>query len=282
MPRFIMRCSIKFFLIPLAFIILVLLYARALADPAFLPEGIVLAGVKLKFYAVFILLAAFSGTAFFRWIWGRVSKRRLDFSALFLYMVIPGLIGARLYHLLTDWPLYRADPVSALYIWNGGLGIYGAILGGLIGLFVFARKKSLPYWILADLIVLALPLAQAIGRFGNLFNRELAGGVTNLPWGMSLSGFTEKFHPAFLYEQVLNLLLFFTLLILAALRKIKPGRGQIVAVYLIGYGIIRFVVDFFRLEPRIIFGVFTVAQLVSLCLALLGAGFLVFRNFLKR
>jgi phosphatidylglycerol---prolipoprotein diacylglyceryl transferase len=179
---------------------------------------------------------------------------KVDVWEAALYALIPGIIGARVYHVLTDWNLYVNDPVSALYLWNGGLGIIGGVLGGMLGLYVFCRRYGLKFDQIAAIAAAVMPLGQAIGRLGNMFNRELFGFPTDLPWAQYIApqfnrypqfaGITY-FHPAFLYEAVANIILFAVL--------IKLWRGgwrswDLVLVYLCGYGLIRFMMDFGRIE----------------------------------
>jgi prolipoprotein diacylglyceryl transferase len=190
------------------------------------------------------------------------------FYQTFNISFIFGLLGARLYHVTDYWNLYSKNPLLILQIWRGGMGIYGAILGGLLGFFLslkaFAKEKvKLLKWL--DVAVLGLPLAQAVGRWGNFFNRELYGIRTNLPWGVKING--ELFHPLFLYESILNFILF---VILIRLHKRKARDGVLFWIYLIGYGLIRFVLEFIRLRSWTIYGI-SVAQAISLILIFTGS-----------
>jgi len=189
-----------------------------------------------------------------------------------------------IWHVITDWYLYQNDPVAALYIWNGGLGIYGGIIGGLLGAYIYCRKQKLPFLQILDLLVVFIPLAQIIGRLGNLVNQEIFGPKTSLPWGFYVERLGNYFHPAFLYEQLGNLILFIILyntykylrsksypqdqlnhkLIQHKLTRLFVGKsGSLFILYLLGYAFIRFIVDFFRLEPAFYLGL-TFAQFFSL------------------
>src|SRR5690606_11160883 len=130
---------------------------------------------------------------------------------LVLWAVPFGMVGARLYHVITDYQLYFGpgrDPVRALFIWEGGLGIWGAIAGGGIGVWIACRRRGIPMPAMADALAPGIVVAQAIGRFGNWFNKELFGAPTTLPWGLEIpperrpEGYEvfETFHPTFLYE----------------------------------------------------------------------------------
>ncbi len=151
---------------------------------------------------------------------------------LFWWVVISGVIGARLYHVIDKWQtIYSLNPISVFFVWNGGLGIWGAIIGGIIALIAFIKTQKLKNSRTRNLIELldigtfGLPLGQAIGRWGNFFNNEIVG---------------RNGEPLFLYESILNLVLFVILILVA--KKTKRA-GRVVGVYLIGYGFIRFVLE---------------------------------------
>jgi prolipoprotein diacylglyceryl transferase len=163
-----------------------------------------------------------------------------------LWAVPAGLIGARLYHVATDHDLYFGagkHAVDALKVWHGGLGIWGAIAGGLLGAWLYTRRHNIRLRVLADSLAPGLLLAQAIGRFGNYFNQELYGRPTKLPWGLEISpdkwptGMTfpvgTTFHPTFLYEALWNLAGIALLLYLD--RRFKLGYGRVFALYVMIY-----------------------------------------------
>lgn len=176
-----------------------------------------------------------------------------------------GLIGARLYHVITDWNLYADDPIKALYIWNGGLGIYGAIMGGIFGLWLYSKNKKFKLIYLLDVIALFMPLAQIIGRAGNLINQEILGTPISPDHFFSwyIAADHKAYNPVFLYEQIGNLILFSLLLIFYKQKKLKVGNGVIILLYIAGYCVTRFVVEFFRTETRILFDTLTLNQIVS-------------------
>lgn len=176
-----------------------------------------------------------------------------DYWSIALWAVPAGLIGARLYHVITDWKTYFPDnPVGALEIWNGGLGIPGGIIGGVaVGVYV-ARRKGMRLPVGLDVVAPALPLAQAIGRLGNWFNQEVFGRPTDLPWGLEISpgrrpaayeAYTT-FHPTFLYEALWNLALVVVLILLDRKRVIRPGN--LFVLYILGYGVGRLWVEALR------------------------------------
>jgi len=156
-----------------------------------------------------------------------------------------GIIGARLYHVLTDWQIYFAvdgsGVVGAVQIWNGGLGIWGAIAGGALGAAIACRRRGIPLRHFGDAVAPSLVLAQAIGRWGNYLNQELFGRPTDAPWAVQIDpenrppGFEqyESFHATFLYESLWNLGVFFVLL--WADRRWRIGYGRLFALYVALY-----------------------------------------------
>ena len=213
-----------------------------------LPSVVSLGPLNLHFYG----LAIFTGIAATSYFVNRELKKfswskNLIFEDALFFVLIPGVIGARLWHVMTDWYLYQNDPLAALYIWNGGLGIYGGIIGGLLGVYLYCKKQKLPLLQILDLVAVFLPVAQIIGRFGNLANQEIFGSQTNLPWGFFVERLGNYFHPAFLYEQLANLLLFIILYRSYKYSTTANKPGNLFIMYLLGYGLVRFLVDFFRL-----------------------------------
>ncbi len=176
-----------------------------------------------------------------------------------------GILGARLYHLCTEWTLYKdASLVQIIAVWNGGIGLYGALFGGICGLLLYCvrtRQTQLPFFLLADILAISAPLAQSIGRFGNYVNQELLGILTDLPWGIEKDG--QRYHPLFLYEAIATLCLFVLLQTLWRKKLLTPGKGQYFSLYLALYAGIRFWLEFLRLETVPAFFGISVAQLVS-------------------
>ncbi len=211
----------------------------------------------------------------------KLSIHFLD-DALFPLM-IAAVIGARLYHLITDAQLYtHASLIDLIAVWNGGLDFFGAILAGasMFTLLVYrqwrsAGTKALSFLTLlfsyADCLAFGIPLAQAIGRLGNFVNGELYGPPTTLPWGIMIQG--QRYHPLFLYESLLNVLLLSFLVLLYRKKAFVTGKGQYFALYVAGYGIIRFFLEFLRTETARwdgMPGVFSIAQWVAFLLLVTG------------
>lgn len=190
------------------------------------------------------------------------------------WMVVPGLVFARLYHVMGYWDYYRENLGLIPQVWLGGLGIFGAVIGGLLGLLVFSilharkedRKAEEAFFMFADAIVLGLNLAQVIGRWGNYFNEEIYGGQTSLPWGIQIEGLEGQYHPLFLYESVFDLILF---VVLVMVYRGSFGRGSTFGSYLIGYGLIRFFLEWLRVDVWKV-GDVVVAQVMSLIFVVVG------------
>ena len=174
-----------------------------------------------------------------------------------LFAVPFGIVGGRLYHVATDWEKYFGagrDPVDALKIWQGGLGIWGAIALGALGAYLGARRAGVRFGPLADALAPGIVLAQAIGRWGNWFNQELFGKPTDLPWALEIdadhrpAGYegSPTFHPAFLYEFVWNIGV--AGLVIWADRRFKLGHGRAFALYVAGYCVGRGWVEHLRID----------------------------------
>ena len=241
----------------------------------------------LRYYGLCIAL----GIALATWITACELKRKGYDSALALdalFIVVPlGFIGARLYHVITDYELYRRDPIPGIFeVWNGGLGIYGAVIGGFLGVLLFARIRGINPLALADAIAPGLILAQAAGRWGNYFNQELFGRPSNLPWAIEIApdnrpaGFkdAESFHPTFLYESIWDVLVCLILLFVARRFAARLKNGDILLLYVSLYSIGRFFVETLRIDPAFLIGDFRGNLFVSSILALTFALILFLRH----
>jgi prolipoprotein diacylglyceryl transferase len=220
------------------------------------------------------------------WLTGRRLEQagtgtREDASSMAVWAVIAGIIGARLWHVLTDWSKFEDSPGDIVKIWEGGLGIPGGlVLGTVVGLWA-AKRRGVAAADMATAAAPAIPLAQAIGRWGNWWNQELYGRATTLPWGLEIdddhlvpgaeSG--QLFHPTFLYESLWNFALCGVLIWIDKRFSLRPGR--LFAVYIIGYGIGRFWVESLRIDPADDFGGLRFNQWVALVAAVGAAAYLV-------
>ena len=173
------------------------------------------------------------------------------------------IVCARAYYCVFSWPLYRNNPISVLYIWEGGLAIYGAVLGAAVGVIVFCKIKKCSLPALLDLVSLGFLIGQFIGRWGNFFNREAFGAATDAVTRMGLfntvTGVTEYYHPTFLYESVWNLAGF---LLLHFLSRKKQYDGQIALGYCAWYGLGRAFIEGLRMDS-LYWGPFRVSQLLA-------------------
>jgi len=219
--------------------------------------------LRVYWYGLLVTLGVLAGT----WVAALEAKRRGDDPNVVwdsaLWVILLGLIGARLYHVFSSpndgsqggWAYYSQHPIQIIAIWQGGLGIYGGLFGGALGILLVCIRRRLRFLRLADSIAPGVLLGQAIGRWGNYFNQELYGGPTGSSWwGITIdppyrirtpsADFTDltryppetRFHPTFLYESIWNLVGFIGLLWLAHRRGQHLREGDIGAAYLIWYG----------------------------------------------
>ena len=257
--------------------------------------GIHLGPLYFRFYGIILMLGALAAALLARRLMRRDGRDPdLVWDAL-IWGLVFGIIGARLYHIftptedlvarVTTTAYYLTHPIEAMSIWNGGLGMPGAIVGGLVGVYIFARRRRLSFGMMIDYAAPGLALAQAIGRWGNYVNQELYGPPTDLPWGIFIPferrivGFQEfeRFHPLFLYESIWNLGL--ALLLLWILRRFSERllAGDLFLIYLIGYPLGRFLLEFIRIDIVRSYGL-NFNQILMLLTALASAAFLFIRH----
>lgn len=276
-------------------------------------------GLTFHIYGLIVGLSLLLGATLAEKILKRAGYISSNFWQLTMIALLGGLIGARAWHVVTDWQLYVNNWVASLYLWQGGLSILGAVVGGLIAVVIYDRwrsrrlhekvqdavknsgtlKSKLPLLVFFDAVAIALPFAHALGRLANWVNQELFGPPTNLPWGIPIQlefrpieylSYTH-FHPLFLYEMLLNLLIGGCLLAIYLknyqlkktsahvmsiptisgqcdkvgaqinlrkankfLQKFKLGSGNYLLTYLLFYSTVRFGLDFIRIEKSVILG----------------------------
>ena len=200
------------------------------------------------------------------------------------YCIIFGILGARLYYCLMDFAFYLKFPTEILAIRHGGISIHGAIIGGLLGVYIFSKRHKISFPKLCDISAVGLALAQAIGRWGNFFNSEAYGTPTNLPWKLYIAPEfrhipyleNEFFHPAFLYESILDIIIFAILFFIMKSQKLKK-EGNLALIYLIMYSVARIFVEHYRIDSvTYIFGL-PVAIFVSISIIILAV-LLLIRN----
>ncbi|APV43528.1 phosphatidylglycerol:prolipoprotein diacylglycerol transferase [Dehalogenimonas formicexedens] len=216
---------------------------------------------NIHMYGVMLALGALAAI-FIAYIEARRRGENPDHLFNMALIVIPlGVIGARLYHVIDQWSYYSANPGKI--IGGAGLGIFGAVAGGLLGLIIYTSWKKLNLLRWADILAPGLILAQGIGRWGNFFNQELYGYPTSLPWGIPidpahrLPGFEQytHFHPLFLYESILDITGFVFLMIIGRKLKDRLKNGDIMLMYFIWYGVVRFILEGFKIEVWTIGGI---------------------------
>ena len=234
-----------------------------LSIPSPSDNSIELGPFQLRAYGLAIGLGVLAAVWIARRRWAARGGDPDDISRLAGWSVLAGLIGARLYHVITDHDRYEGRWLHAFAVWEGGLGIPGGLIAGVgVGAYI-AHRRGLPVAELLDVVAPALPVAQAIGRLGNWFNQELFGRATDLPWGLEIdadhrpAGYLdiETFHPTFLYEALWNLAL--AGLLVWWERRHPGGRpGRLFALYVAGYALGRAWVEALRIDPATrLFGV---------------------------
>jgi phosphatidylglycerol:prolipoprotein diacylglycerol transferase len=208
-----------------------------------------------------------------------------------IVVAIAALVGGRLYHVIDQWHLYQGDLLKIVLPPYSGLGVYGGIISGTIAAYLYARRKGVSFLRWADIVAPALFVMQAIARWGNFFNQELYGTPTTLPWGIPIdcahriaaypcdqfAEATTRFHPLFLYESISGILGAAFLIALGYRLRHRLRPGDLLLVFFIWYGAVRFVLETFRLEVWTFNGIPT-AQLVSLGFIAVGIGVLGWRH----
>lgn len=232
------------------------------------PVAFSIFGLDIMWYGILVTgsIVIASLLSFYQFEESQANISKDEFWDLVLVVVVSGILGARLYYVIFyDLGYYLSNPLQILNFRQGGLAIYGGIIGGILAGFLYSRKKKANFWYIFDIISPSLALAQSIARWGNYINQEAYGGPTDLPWAIEVDG--VMVHPTFLYESIGNFFLF--LFLFFYLRKRKKFHGQIAASYMIGYGLLRFFVEGFRVDS-LYFGPFRVSQLVSILGIVLG------------
>lgn len=230
--------------------------------------------------AIAILIGVYCAYCLYKKFYGvKKAQNIIDFSP---YIIIIGILGARFYYCLVNFAYYSNHPLEIFYIRQGGLSIHGVIIIGLLALYYFSKKYRMSFFKLIDVFLCGTALGQSIGRWGNFFNSEAFGTPTNLPWKLFIPishrpaqymDF-QYFHPTFLYESILDILIFIVLLVF--FKKFSKYPGTLACMYLILYSFARIFVEHFRVDSVLnIYGI-PVAQLVSILLIIFASIALLF------
>lgn len=236
-------------------------------------------GFPIYFYGIILASAIFVGVYCAYFLYKlfynkQEASKIIDFSP---YIIIIGIIGARLYYCLVNFSYYVKHPLEIFYIRQGGLSIHGVIIIGILALYTFSKKYKMSFLKLIDVFLCGTALGQSIGRWGNFFNSEAFGTPTNLPWKLYIP-ITHRppqyidfkyFHPTFLYESIFDFFIFLILLI--CFKKLSKSPGVLACLYLIMYSIVRIIVEHFRIDSVLNIEGIPIAQLVSLIIIVVAS-----------
>lgn len=215
-------------------------------------------GIDIMWYGILMAVGMILGTLIAIKEAKRVGIKEDYVLDLAIFAIPIGLLGARLYYVIFNWEYYSQNISQILNFRGGGMAIHGALIGGILTGYVFTKIRKIDFFKMADAVILGMPLAQSIGRWGNFINQEAHGGPTDLPWGIMVDG--VKVHPTFLYESVWDLAIFIFLLVF---RKKKKYEGQVIVYYIILYSLGRFFIEGLRTDSLMI-GPLKMAQVISL------------------
>ncbi len=233
--------------------------------------------VPVRAYALVIIVGVVVGALIGRRRWVARGGRPDTVEEVLIWAVPAGLVGARVWHVVSRWQAYADDPWSALRVWEGGLAIFGGLLGGGLAAVLVCRRRGVSVGAFADALAPGIAVAQAIGRWGNWFNQELFGTPTDLPWGLRIDpenrpaqyAEAETFHPTFLYESLWSLGV--AAVLVWADRRFRLGHGRVFLLYLCLYGTGRILTETLRTDPAtLVLGV-RWNQLAALVLVLVAA-----------
>lgn len=248
-------------------------------DPVLFSSG----GITIYWYGFFIVLGIILAiiTAILLSSYYNIKKDTIvDLS---FWVIIFGIIGARIYHIFLEFPYYLDQPAQMIKVWEGGLAIHGALIAGLITLYLFCRQRGIIFWKMGAVLAPGTALAQAVGRWGNYFNQELFGKPTELPWGVPIDVIhrpteyisSQFFHPTFLYESLGSILIFLLLLgvhifIIKQKKTTSSHYFFVVIFYLILYSLLRFGTEFIRIDDTPIWFGIRFPQLISTVIVIAG------------
>ena len=254
------------------------------------PVAFSIGSLEVHWYGIIMALAVTIGYFLAMSVIERFGYKKDDVSNVLFISVISGVICARIYYVVFNMDGFRHELSNVLNLRTGGLAIYGGVIGAMISVFVFCKYRKYKFLNFIDVLIPYLALGQSIGRWGNYTNQEAFGINTSLPWGMSGDLITQHIrmfvakgmditdelpvHPTFLYESIVNMIIF---VILLMVRKNKKFDGNVFYMYMILYGVARFFIEGLRTDSLMFLG-FRISQVVSLVLVLVFSCILVYKN----
>ncbi|OMP68271.1 prolipoprotein diacylglyceryl transferase [Domibacillus epiphyticus] len=249
------------------------------------PIALELGPVQIHWYGIIIGLGIALGFYLASKEADRLGLPKDTFADLLIWAIPIALISARLYYVLFQWEYYSENPGAIIQIWNGGIAIHGALIGSVATAIIFARKRNISFWKIADIAAPSIILGQAIGRWGNFMNQEAHGEEVTRSFleNLQLPEFIINqmyidgvyYHPTFLYESIWNIIGFALLLLL---RKVNLRRGELFLSYVIWYSIGRFFVEGLRTDSLMLTDFLRIAQVLSLTLIVAAAVIFLFRR----
>lgn len=220
--------------------------------------------ISIRWYTVILIIAILLPYYLIRKKSSEFKIKPEEIDNLFLITIPLGIVGARLYHVIDKWSYYQNHLLEVVYLWQGGLGIFGGLFVGGLFSWYYCQKKKIDWLNLLDLITPYLLLGQAVGRVGNYFNFEGYGPLTILPWGVVING--QRVHPTFFYEALWDFVGFLVLLVFS---KTNLKKGLLTSGYLIIYGSGRILTEYFRIDTATV-GSLKIGYLLGACLLLAG------------
>jgi len=271
-------------------------------QPPFSPVLLTLGPVSIYWYGLLIATGIMLGARVAAFLAEDAGENPDNVWDMLMVVVLIALVGARLYHVFSSpqggmlgWDYYKKNPLDIFAIWHGGLGIYGALAGGALGVVLFCHFRKLNVMRYLGFVAPGAAIGQSIGRWGNFMNRELYGPPTTLPWGLNIPPqyrivpyndltqypLTTRFHPTFLYESLACFILCILLIWISTQAREKLRDGDLLFGYLAGYAVIRFFTEMLRPDAWMI-GTLAAAQVFAIGIFVVSAGVLVLRRVLSR
>jgi len=257
--------------------------------------GIKIGPLTLNFYGLLIMLGVVAAAILSYY---EAKRRNLNTEVILdslTWIVIGGVIGARLWHIFTPpasmvaqgitTQYYLTHPLAAIAVWRGGLGIPGAVAGGAFAFYLYSKKRGLKFGLWADIFAPGLALGQAIGRWGNFINQEVYGSPSDLPWAITIDPqhrlpefmAYETYHPLFLYESIFNFLNMLFLLWISRKFEDKLENGDVFLTYLVSYPVYRFFMEYLRLDNSYVGGI-NANQTLMIIIAVIASGAIIWRH----